>query len=271
MHERTLIMGILNITPDSFSDGGRYLSPDDAVDHGKRLAAEGADILDLGAESTRPGAEPVSAAEQIRRLKPVVQELVRHVPVPLSIDTTQAEVAREMLDLGADIINDISGLQFDPELAPVVAERDCPVVIMHIAGTPRDMQENPQYTDVIGEIRQYFTDRIAFARQAGIREHQIILDPGIGFGKTVEHNYRIVGALDEFISLGYPLLVGASRKSFIGKTLDLPVGERLEGSLAAAVLAAWGGARILRVHDVQATVRAVRLTDTIRQTLTTEG
>jgi len=263
-------MGIVNITPDSFSDGGRYLAPEDAVEQGKRLVAEGADILDLGAESTRPGAEPVPAQEEIRRLKPVVEALRRQVPVPLSIDTTKARVAREMLDLGADIINDISGLRFDPELAPLVAERDCPVVIMHIAGTPENMQENPHYTDVIEDIRQYFSARIAFARNAGIGEHQIILDPGIGFGKTVEHNYRIVGALDRFISLGYPLLLGASRKSFIGKTLDLPVDERLEGSLAAAVLGVWGGANIIRVHDVQATVRAVRLTDAIRRTLATE-
>lgn len=263
-------MGIVNVTPDSFSDGGRFLEPAAAIARGMGLAAEGADILDLGAESTRPGSEPVSAEKQIERLQPVVEELRRQVNIPLSIDTTQAQVAREILDLGADMINDISGLQFDPEMGSVVAERNCPVVIMHILDTPKNMQQHPQYADVIEEIRAYFVARIEWAHHAGITDQQIILDPGIGFGKTVEHNYRIVGEVGRFASLGYPVLLGASRKSFIGKSLDLPVNERLEGSLAAAVIGAWQGADILRVHDVKETLRAIQLTDAIQRLQVTE-
>lgn len=262
--DRTLVMGIVNITPDSFSDGGRYYHPKDAVARGIRLAEEGADILDLGAESTRPGAGLVDAEDEINRLKPVLQELLERVDVPISIDTTKAKVAREMLELGAHIINDISGLQFDPEMSRVVAEAGCPVCIMHIQGTPRTMQQHPEYGDIISDIKSYFIQRIEYAHKSGIRDEQIILDPGIGFGKTVEHNYRIIRDLREFTSLGYPILLGASRKSFIGNTLQLEVGERLEGSLAATVIGAWNGTSIVRVHDVRETVRALRLTDAIR-------
>jgi len=265
MQDKTLIMGIVNVTPDSFSDGGEYFSPDTATSHALQLVDDGADILDLGAESTRPGAEPVPAIEQIRRLEPVVRGLVDQVDVPISIDTTKSEVAKKMLDIGAGMVNDISGLQFDPKMVEVVASRQCPVVIMHISGDPQTMQNDPKYDDVIGEISHYFMDRIEVALSSGINESQIILDPGIGFGKTVEHNYEIIRGIPKLKALGYPILLGASRKSFIGKTLDLPIEERLEGSLATAVLGSWLGADILRVHDVKETVRAVRMTDAIQR------
>lgn len=258
------IMGILNVTPDSFSDGGEFFSPDDAIQRGLEIAEEGADIIDIGAESTRPGAEAVSADEEIRRLSPVVEELVKRTDTVISIDTTKASVAREMLQKGGDLINDISGLKFDPDLAGVVAEFGCPVILMHIQGTPRTMQENPSYGDVIEDILQYFKDQIDYARSQGIADEQILIDPGIGFGKTVEHNYRIIKDLRQFTLLGFPVVVGASRKSFIGKTLDLPVGERLEGSLAVAALSIWNGAAVLRVHDVKETKEAISMVDAIR-------
>ncbi|HKJ68167.1 MAG TPA: dihydropteroate synthase [bacterium] len=257
-------MGIVNITPDSFSDAGQYFDPEDAIRHGIQLAEDGADILDLGAESTRPGSEPVSAREEIRRLAPVVEALHDQVEIPISIDTAKASVAEKMLHLGASMINDISGLQFDAEIGDIAAEWDCPLVLMHIQGTPRTMQENPEYTDVVEAIRKYFQERVEFAHSRGVRDEQLILDPGIGFGKTVAHNYEIFRGIPCFKQLGYPLLFGASRKSFIGKTLDLPVDDRLEGSLAAAVIAAWQGVDILRVHDVKETKRAVMLADAIR-------
>jgi len=261
--ERTLIMGIVNVTPDSFSDGGKFINPADAIDHAIHLVEDGADILDIGAESTRPGAADVSVEEEIDRLLPVVNALVKSVDVPISVDTTKSVIAQQMLDAGAHIINDISGLQFDPQLSKVVADYGCPVVIMHIQGTPRTMQKNPVYNDVISDIISYFKKRVEFARSAGIQDQQIILDPGIGFGKTIEHNFRILSEFREFTSLGYPLVLGASRKSFIGKTLDVPVDDRLEGSLAAAVVGAWNGANIIRVHDVKETKRALRITDAI--------
>ncbi len=265
LHERTLVMGIVNVTPDSFSDGGNFFKPTDAIEHAIHLVEDGADILDLGAESTRPGAAEVSVEEEINRLFPVVRELVKAVDVPISIDTTKSVVARKMLDAGARIINDISGLQFDASLAEVVADYECPVIMMHIQGTPRTMQKNPVYHDVIRDIISYFTERVEFAHSAGIKDQQILLDPGIGFGKTIEHNYRIIREFQTFASLGFPLVLGASRKSFIGKTLDLPVEDRLEGSLAAAVLGAWNGANIVRVHNVLETKRALQMTDAIRE------
>jgi len=261
--DRTLIMGIVNVTPDSFSDGGKFINPTDAIKHAIQLVEDGADILDIGAESTRPGAAEISVEEEIDRLLPVISDLVKAVDVPISVDTSKSKVAQKMLDAGAHIINDISGLQFDPELVDLVAKNDCPVVIMHIQGTPRTMQKNPVYHDVISDIISYFKERVEFARSAGVEDQQIILDPGIGFGKTIEHNFRIIREFQEFRSLGFPLLLGASRKSFIGKTLDVPVDERLEGSLAAAVIGAWNGASIIRVHDVKETKRALRLTDAV--------
>lgn len=262
---RTLIMGIVNVTPDSFSDGGAYFHPEDAVRHALELVDQGADILDFGAESTRPGAKPVPADQQLRRLEPVILQVKESADVPISIDTTNARVAAELLNTGADMINDISGMQFDPDMAEVVAQRGCPVVIMHIQGTPRTMQNEPSYEDVISDIYQYFQERIRYATSHGISEQDIILDPGIGFGKTLEHNYTIVRELNGFSTLNKPLLLGASRKSFIGTTLDVGVDDRLEGSLAVAAVSIMKGASILRVHEVKATARVARMVDAILQ------
>lgn len=272
LRERTLIMGILNVTPDSFSDGGDYFLPDSAIHRGVDLLQAGADILDIGGESTRPGAESVSASEEVHRLGPVISGILNtRSNAVISVDTTKAAVADQMLNLGAKIINDISGMQFDDEMPGVIAKHQCPVVLMHIQGTPRTMQTNPVYDDVITDILQYFTQRIEWAKSSGIKDRQIILDPGIGFGKTVEHNLQIIANLKRFTSLGYPVMVGASRKSFIGKILDLSVDQRLGGSLAAAVISVWNGAKILRVHDVTETVRALRLTDALNNTLQQES
>lgn len=267
---RTHLMGVLNVTPDSFSDGGRYLDPDTAVAHALRMVDEGADIIDVGGESTRPrstaygeGAEPVDVTEELRRVLPVIERLARVSDVPISIDTYKAEVARRALEAGAVIVNDISGLRFDAEMADVIGQAGASVVIMHIKGTPKTMQLNPAYEDLFGEIKAYLAEGIDKARQAGIK--QIIIDPGIGFGKQLEHNLRLISGLEQFRSLGYPLLVGASRKSFIGTVLNVPVHERVEGSLAAAVAAVLRGANILRVHDVRETKRAVAIADAIRR------
>ena len=268
--QRTIIMGIVNVTPDSFSDGGVYFEPENAIRHALELAHEGADILDFGAESTRPGAKAVSPDEQLRRLQPVIREVRKTVDVPISIDTTSARVAADLIDDGADVINDISGMQFDPDMAEVASQKGCPVVIMHIQGTPRTMQKDPTYKDVISDIYQYFQERIQYATGRGISEQNIILDPGIGFGKTIEHNYRIIRELNEFSTLNKPLLIGASRKSFIGKTLDVGMDERVEGSLAVAAISIMNGARILRVHDVQATVRVALMVDAILQVQETD-
>ena len=262
--DRTLIMGIVNVTPDSFSDRGRHFHPDDAVAQAKQLEKEGADILDLGAESTRPGAEPVPVEEELRRLTPVVERLVEQVSVPISIDTRKRPVAEEMLRLGADIINDVSALRYDLGMGGLLADLGCPVILMHMQGTPQTMQESPEYENVISDILEFFRERTEYAVSEGIRQDRIILDPGIGFGKTLEHNYQIIRHLDKFKSMGYPLVLGASRKSLIGTTLDLPVDERLEGSLAVAAVGIWKGADIVRVHDVQATKRVARMVDALR-------
>ena len=259
---RTLVMGILNVTPDSFSDGGRYGTVSAAVAHACEMDVEGADIIDLGAESTRPGSLPVPAEEQLRRILPVLEALRSLTDKPISIDTTSACVARKALDAGAAMINDISALRHDPAMAVLAAERGVPVVLMHMQGLPLDMQHHPAYTDVTAEVAAFLEERRAFAVRAGIRPEQVILDPGFGFGKTVEHNLELFAHLRSLARMG-PLLVGVSRKSFIGATLDLPVDERLEGSLALATLATAAGARILRVHDVRETVRTVRMTEAV--------
>ncbi len=259
--QRTYIMGILNVTPDSFSDGGAFYDPSRAIAHGMELAADGADIIDIGAESTRPGAEPVSEAEELRRLLPVVAELVQRVDVPISVDTYKSSVAAAALDAGAAMINDISGLRFDPLLKAVAAKHQVPVVIMHIKGEPRNMQQNPHYDDLIGEIVQYLDESIQLAAAAGIDRSKIIIDPGIGFGKRLEDNYEILRRLSEFKHLGCPILVGPSRKSFIGNVLKLPPQERLEGTLAAVTAAILQGADMVRVHDVKQVRRACRIAD----------
>jgi len=258
---RTHIMGILNVTPDSFSDGGEFYQPEQAIERGVQMVAEGADIIDIGAESTRPGAEPVSAEEELRRLIPVLEGLLKKVAVPISVDTYKSTVAETALNAGAHIINDISGLRFDPQLKEVIARYQVPVTIMHIKGEPRNMQQNPHYDDLIGEIYGYLAESIRLAEIAGISRKNIIVDPGIGFGKRLPDNYEILRRLSEFQNLGCPILIGPSRKSFIGTVLDLPPDERLEGTIAAVAIAIQNGAHIVRVHDVKEISRACRITD----------
>jgi len=260
-----LLMGVLNITPDSFSDGGRFLKTDDAIRRAEALAEEGADLIDVGGESSRPGSDPVPVEEEIRRVVPVIEQLANRLPIPISIDTYKADVARRAVAAGARIINDISALRFDPEMARLAAREGVPVVLMHMQGTPKDMQAHPVYTDVIREITEFFEARIRFAEQAGIARERIVLDPGIGFGKTTDHNLEILARLDEFRSAGRPLLIGPSRKSFIGRVLGLPVEERLEGTAAAAAVGILNGASILRVHDVRAMGRVARMVEAIER------
>jgi dihydropteroate synthase len=260
---KTLIMGIINVTPDSFSGDGLAGDVAGAVAQGKRMVEEGADMLDVGGESTRPGSEPVTADEQIARVLPVIEGLVNEVDVPISIDSYESSVAKAAMANGAAIVNDISGLRADDEMAAVAADAGAAVVVMHIQGTPRDMQKDPKYADVIGEISDYLADGIAKAEAAGLTRGQIVVDPGIGFGKTLEHNLEILRRLREFRCLGCPVLVGTSRKSMIGMILDLPAEQRVEGTGATVALAIAGGADIVRVHDVREVARVAKVTDAI--------
>jgi len=255
-----LVMGIVNVTPDSFSDGGLFLAPDAAIRHGRELAAEGADILDVGGESTRPGAAPVGAAEELRRVLPVIEGLAGGEPgVRVSIDTTKADVARRALAAGATIVNDISALRFDPELAGVAADAGAICVLMHMRGEPRTMQEDPRYDDVVSDVKAFLEERLEFATSQGIAEERIWVDPGIGFGKTLEHNLALVDRLDEIAAIGRPVVFGASRKSFLGKLTGRQVDERLAGTIAVNIIAYERGARVFRVHDVAATVDALKV------------
>jgi dihydropteroate synthase len=254
-------MGVLNVTPDSFSDGGYFLDSEAAVRHGQQMIRDGADIIDIGGESTRPGSEAVPAEEEIDRIVPVIAKLAKRTII--SVDTTKAEVAEAALAAGADMVNDVSGLRFDPALAKLVAEKGVPLSLMHIKGKPRDMQNDPVYSDLMSEVISYLEEGLAIAQKAGILLEKIIVDPGIGFGKTVEHNLEIMARLKELKGLGRPVLVGTSRKSVIGKVLDLPVEERLEGTAATVALAIANGADIVRVHDVRAMSRVARMTDAI--------
>jgi len=263
--KKTHIMGILNVTPDSFSDGGLFFDKERAVEHAMRMVEEGADIIDVGGESTRPGASRVDEDEELRRVIPVIEAISEKVNVPISIDTYKARVAETALRAGADMVNDISGLRFDPEMAEVVARYGVPVVVMHIKGTPRDMQKNLRYKALIPEIMDYLREGIEIARRAGIKDDMIIIDPGIGFGKTVEHNLEIIHRLSEFKGFEKPILIGTSRKSFIGRVLgDVPVTERLEGTAASFAIAIFNGANIIRVHDVKEMVRVARVADAIK-------
>jgi dihydropteroate synthase len=242
-------MGVVNVTPDSFSDGGRYLRHADAVAHGRALVDQGAAILDVGGESTRPGAGPVGAREELRRVVPVIEGLA-DVGARISADTTKASVARAALDAGAGIVNDVSALRFDPELADVVAQAGCDVCLMHMLGEPRTMQADPRYEDVVDDVRAFLEERLAFAVGAGIAEERVWLDPGIGFGKTAAHNLLLLRRLDELAALGRPLVVGTSRKSFLGRLTGREVGDRLAATIATNVLALERGASVFRVHDV---------------------
>lgn len=256
----------MNTTPDSFSDGGLFLDKSKAVEQALRLVEEGADIIDVGGESTRPGSEPVSAEEEIRRTAPVIEAIAAKIKVPISIDTFKSGTARAALEAGASMINDISGLRFDPEMAGVAAKYGAPVVLMHIKGKPKDMQENPVYEALIPEIMDYLRESINIAVKAGVSEDRLILDPGIGFGKTFDHNLQILQNLKEFTLLNKPLAVGVSRKAFIGKILGgLPASERLEGTASAVAIAIFNGANIVRVHDVKEMSRVAKVADAIKR------
>jgi dihydropteroate synthase len=259
----THIMGVLNVTPDSFSDGGRFFKLEDAVSQGMKMIGEGADMIDVGGESTRPGSDPLPIGDELSRVIPVIQSLSKKTDVPISIDTYKAEVARRALDAGAQMINDISALRFDPKMKEVASEYKVPIVLMHIKGTPKEMQKDPSYEDVIAEITEYLRQSIKIAQDAGIDREKIIIDPGIGFGKRVQDNLNVLKNLKEFSILGCPILIGCSRKSFIGRVLDLPVEERSEGSLAALAVAVMNGANIVRVHDVKESKRVVSLIDAV--------
>jgi dihydropteroate synthase len=262
--ERTLVMGVVNVTPDSFSDGGLFLGADDAVRHGARLVDEGADLLDVGGESTRPGAEPVDVEEELRRVIPVIEGLAKAVPqTPVSVDTRKPEVARAALDAGARIVNDVTAAR-DGTMFEAVGASDAGIVLMHMLGEPRTMQDDPRYDDVVAEVHEYLRERIEAAVFAGIPEERVCIDPGIGFGKNVEHNLSLIRSIPALRTLGAAVLVGASRKRFVGTlTGTQEPSERLEGSLAAAVLAASLGADLVRVHDVAATVRALKVADAV--------
>lgn len=259
--KKTAVMGILNITPDSFSDQGRYFDSRLALIRAEEMVSQGADIIDVGGESSRPGAEPVSVKEEKNRILPVITELARKIKAPISVDTYKPEVAEAAIKAGASIINDITGLRYkNGSMAKVVSKHNVPVVIMHMQGMPRSMQKKPAYKNVIEDLLNFFQKQTEFARKSGIKDKNIILDPGIGFGKTLEHNIQILKSLKEFKVLGYPILLGASRKSFIGTILNnVPAKDRLAGSIAVASYAAGAGANILRVHDVQETVEAAKL------------
>ena len=244
-----LVMGVVNVTPDSFSDGGRFLRAEDAVAQGRRLLGEGADILDVGGESTRPGADPVGPEEEVERTAPVIAQLSAHGRV--SIDTTKVAVARAALAAGADYVNDVSAFRFEPELAGLVADAGVDCCLMHMRGEPRTMQEAPRYEDVVADVKAHLEERLAFAIGEGVPEERIHLDPGIGFGKTLEHNLELLRRLDEIVALGRPVVVGTSRKSFLGKLTGRDVDHRVPGTIATNVLALAKGARIFRVHDVE--------------------
>ena len=269
--KQTIIMGILNVTPDSFSDGGKFFSTKDAVKQAIRMEKEGADIIDIGGESTRPGAANITKEEEIKRVIPVIKELVDKISIPLSIDTYKSDVAEKALDLGAGMVNDVTAFQGDKKLVNILAKYDAPICLMHMKGKPCDMQKNPVYNDVIKEIICFFKERTEYAKLNGIKKENIIIDPGLGFGKRtgsgVEDNCEILSRLSELKDLGFPIMIGASRKTFIGNVCGndkpLPVTDRLEGSLAAACIAIANGADIVRVHDVKETCRCVALVDSI--------
>lgn len=261
--DRTWIMGILNITPDSFSDGGLYFDKAQATAHGLMLVEEGADILDMGGESSRPGSDPISAKEEMRRVIPVLAAIRAQTDVLISIDTTKVEVARAALDAGADIINDISAFRFEPEMLTLAAEKQVPVIFMHMQGLPKTMQANPFYKNVLKEVGDFLKERVATAKSRGIKKEKIIIDPGIGFGKRKKDNLNIIKNLNYFADIDQPLLMGISRKTFIGDILNLPPSERIEGTIAAGIISILNGAHIVRVHDVAQFKKAVMVAEAI--------
>ena len=256
IEKQSLIMGILNVTPDSFSDGGKYLEKNNAINHALAMIDNGADIIDVGGESTRPFSDPVSLDEEISRVIPVIEGIRKESDVCISIDTTKSEVATAALNSGASLINDVSAMEVDPLMVDVALKFDCPIIIMHMKGNPKSMQDNPQYESLISDIKDYLQERVDFIVSKGINSKKIVIDPGIGFGKTVENNFEIINNLNYFTKMGFPVMLGASRKSFIGISLDLPEEDRLEGSLAANIIGLQNGAKIFRVHDVAETNKA---------------
>jgi dihydropteroate synthase len=262
--KQTLLMGVLNITPDSFSDGGLYFDKEKAIAQGLRMVEEGADLLDVGGESTRPESKPIGLEEELRRVIPVIESLTKKVDVPISIDTYKSAVAQEAIRAGAEIVNDISGLHYDQSLANVAAKEDVPIILMHIRGTPETMQKDVHYDSLFSEIIQYLKESIQRAESAGVDPNQIIIDPGIGFGKTLKDNLLIINNISEFRILGKPILLGTSRKSFIGKILNADVTERLEGTLSSIAIGVLNGAHIIRCHDVLQAKKAIAVADAIR-------
>ena len=261
--KQSLIMGILNITPDSFSDGGDFFEKNIAIDRALEMVEQGADIIDIGGESTRPFSDSVSLKEEISRVIPVIEGICKESDVCISIDTTKSKVASEALEAGASIINDISAMEIDSLMVDVALKFNCPIVLMHMKGIPKNMQDNPQYQSLISDIKEYLLARIDFVVSKGIDRNKIIIDPGIGFGKTVENNFEIINNLDQFVKMNLPVLLGASRKSFIGVSLNLPENDRLEGSIAANIIGLQKGAKIFRVHDVVETNRAMVIANKI--------
>ena len=278
-----LVMGIVNVTPDSFSDGGRFVGPAEAVRHAQRLVDEGADLIDVGGESTRPGAAPVEVEEEARRVVPVIRALAKRLAVPVSVDTSKAAVAQRAIDAGASLVNDVTALRGDPQMAQIVAKARVSVILMHRRGTPQTMQQAPRYQDVVGEVQRFLAQASRRAQGAGIRSDRILLDPGLGFGKTVRHNLLLLRHLDALAALGQPVVIGPSRKSFIGRvvapparrdtsspertlparSLDAEVSQRLNGTLACVAYAMRQGAAMVRVHDVKATVQFIRMWNAI--------
>ena len=263
MPSHTLIMGILNLTPDSFSDGGQFSDKNQATDYALKMIEDGADMIDIGGESTRPGAEPVSLDEELKRTISIIKSIRQRSDCLISIDTYKSPVAEAALDVGANLVNDISGLTFDEKMIDIVIARKVPVILMHMKGTPRSMQVDPHYNNVIKEICEFFKRKVKSAKNSGILDNMIILDPGIGFGKRLEDNFEIIRELKQICAMGYPILLGPSRKSFIGASLNLPVEERLEGTLASITAGIMNGANIIRVHDVKETFRAVKIIEKI--------
>jgi dihydropteroate synthase len=259
--KRTLIMGVLNITPDSFSDGGLFFEPHKAIEHGLRMAEAGADLIDVGGESSRPGSDPVPLDEELNRVIPIIEELASRLQIPISVDTYKSQVAERAIEAGAQMINDISGLRFDPQMPTVAVRYDTPLIIMHIKGIPKMMQQDPLYENLMGEIIDYLREGMAKAEQEGVDPHQVIIDPGIGFGKRVQDNLLIINRLSELNTLDRPLLIGTSRKSFIGAVLDAEVNQRGIGTLASVAVSILKGAHIVRVHDVAPIKQTVDMVD----------
>jgi dihydropteroate synthase len=263
LSQRTHIMGVLNVTPDSFSDGGKFFDPDEALRQAEKMIGDGADIIDVGGESTRPFSEPVEESTETERVVPVISAIAKRFKTVISIDTCRAAVAKASLDAGAQVINDVSALRFDPNMGKVAAAEKAGLVLMHMKGTPRNMQVNPEYSDVVSEIKAFLAHAVERARASGVNPGRILVDPGIGFGKRLEHNLTILRELSAFKEVGPPVLVGPSRKSFIGSILDAPVDRRLIGTVAAIVVSVMNGASVVRVHDVKEAREAVLIADAV--------